>query len=423
MMPRGLDLPHLNFDVLFVVIQHVEERIDVSSFMKTCKTFHRFAVPHLLDTRRGKIHLSQQNQVSSFCRFMYAEPPDSLRVGHLRQLHMSYSFLEGPVELAYELASIVQRSVNLQELTFKDNSLEELLDAGGKAVMDTLSNLKPHTKLKRFCAGEISNRGMDLLLIIETNSITDLEVSYFPPSLDEPQFSVSPIPMLRNFHSTITHLELTNFDLWEADTIQCPLVRTLKLDISGPPTLSTWILMHAFPNIETLIFVRDIPVGYVSFMMDSIRDDNTIHEAAYETLCHWKKNLRYVQSKPTELYILRLPCHVHELRMEYDMGNCSRHHILQVLEDCTPTVVELSVEDGTNRTGSYFLTSLIDKLSLCHTSHLRLEMNFVGDPSDIKEYLVSLVQIEWIWWIIAHLFIEPCGRGDLKTIGVAISVV
>ncbi|KAJ3478035.1 hypothetical protein NLI96_g10045 [Meripilus lineatus] len=318
---------------------------------------------------------------------------------------MSYSFLEGPVELAYELASIVQRSVNLQELTFKDNSLEELLDAGGKAVMDTLSNLKPHTKLKRFCAGEISNRGMDLLLIIETNSITDLEVSYFPPSLDEPQFSVSPIPMLRNFHSTITHLELTNFDLWEADTIQCPLVRTLKLDISGPPTLSTWILMHAFPNIETLIFVRDIPVGYVSFMMDSIRDDNTIHEAAYETLCHWKKNLRYVQSKPTELYILRLPCHVHELRMEYDMGNCSRHHILQVLEDCTPTVVELSVEDGTNRTGSYFLTSLIDKLSLCHTSHLRLEMNFVGDPSDIKEYLSHVVEaisrpsgLQYLWF-------------------------
>lgn len=383
-MSSGLNLPHLNLDVLLVIIQHVEERIDVSSFVKTCKAFRRFSAHHLLDPRLGKVHLRRQNQVSSFCRFMSAETSGPLRAGSLRQLHTTYSFREGPVELAYGLADIVQRSVNLQELTFKDDSLEELLTIGGQAALNALIHLKSHTKLKRFCTGEINDRGMELLRLIETNSITDLGVSYFPLSLDAPWTSVSPIPILRKFHSSVTNLDLTNFDLTGVDAIQCPLVRTLRLELYDRPTLPTMTLIHAFPNVDTFILERDME--NIVWEHDALRRNNTLPESLFDV--YWE-NLKYVEGKPTELYILRLPCHVHELHMKFDFVNCTRRHVLRVLEDSTPTVVEFSVDDATSYTDIYPLAEFINKLRSFKTSHLRLQVTLVGDPWDIERYLVS----------------------------------
>lgn len=386
-MPNGSGFPRLNIDVLSVVIEHVEERSDISSLMKTCKTLYHSSIPHLLDPGRSKICLDLQPQVSSFCRFMLAEPHGALRFSSLRQLHTEYSSHTGPAELAYDIASIVQRSLNLEELTFEGFALEDLLEVGGQSVFNALKNLKAHTRLRRFDPGDLDLKGLKLLMAMETHSITHLEVCNIPVS--KPWHTISPVPLLRRFCSTLTHLTLASFDLDNMKSLQCPLVCSLNLSLFGPPTFSTTEIMHAFPKVNRLVL--DHEGGDVSDIQDDLRARNNPPQSSLDN--QWKK-LRYVEGKPTVLYILRLPCHVHELHMGYDLEYSDRDHIIQVLEDCAPVAVELSLGDEACITGNGvdFLTRLIDNLNRFHTTHLRLRMIFVGSPMDFKRgYLVSSI--------------------------------
>ncbi len=238
--------PKLNFDVLAGIFAHVEQKRDVSSFMKTCKTLYRPAIPHIL---RDTVTIRGIPEVTSFGEFMLADHWSKDRnhyLSHLRIL-IDIDYLEDLGRLPFALAKTIKNAIHLRKLQLRSPDL--LWNVRGANMFEVLQDLNSHPKLEKLAFEDVREDTVQLIGSMVPSSIVNLSLSY-----DFLMESPDPSPALRSLRSTITTLHMETIDP-RCFTVRCPLLHTLSLETHY--SVSIPVLVRAFTNLRHLSVINE----------------------------------------------------------------------------------------------------------------------------------------------------------------------
>ncbi len=374
MTGHQVSTPRLNFDIFAGILAHVERKKDVSSLMKTCKTLYRPAIPHIL---RDGVTIEGIPKTRSFCQFMLAKHWSKDRNRYLSRLSIDVEFRKNIGYLPFALAETIKGAINLEELQME--SLDSLLDGGGKSVFEVLQDLGSHCKLKKLTLQNVGERTVRLLGSMKTSTITDLSLSY-DIDIEHP----NPFLALRSLRSTITTLHLEYIKSTSLN-VQCPLVHTLSLETY--PTAVTSALVFAFPNLRRFSVFNESG-NHDEDTIDDLRFTNQIDLVQLHG--SWT-HLRYLSGDVNQLYILGLSCPVYELRVSI-CEDPDIPRVLDLFDDVSPQMVDFNVSlyHLTIKKVEEFLPAAIQVIS-DSCSHLRLSIRVgYNEISDCQGFIVSI---------------------------------
>lgn len=129
----------LNFDILFIVMNHFWSTQDVQSLMMTCSTLYNYGVPRLFNAR---LRVTKRNIVS-FCAFMMR---DLSRCKYITR--MQFLFWRLPEPLGTQMTTILQHATELGEVIIDATCLD--IDPRIPAAVAALPSLED-VQINGFC--------------------------------------------------------------------------------------------------------------------------------------------------------------------------------------------------------------------------------------------------------------------------------
>ena len=366
--------PRLNYDTLLHILSFLEERRDISSFMKTCKSLCHHATLRLLDHHRGAVRIKNVPQAISFCMFMVPNLGNLDRLRYLCNLHVDLCFESHFKVLAVLLCLVIQYSKNLQTLRIEDS--EALLEVGGKEAFDLLRNFKSHHSLTSLTLLEIGDTGRELLEKLEAVSVTDLILSQSASSDDTDS------PLHQSLQSTITYMDLLSApDLIYTTNLRCPQLTHLSLIADEP--IITDLLVLAFPKLR-----------FLEVRMNLVEDEfaDMAHESNRVALARLDKtwdNLLLLSGQAIDLYTLALSCDVEMLDV-HSISPADVPFVIHLLEHNSTAIVKLRInlKKFTIPVFEEFIRMACEVLDTC-CSDLTLRFVLTGSTIVLQDLIVS----------------------------------
>ncbi|KAJ3488335.1 hypothetical protein NLI96_g2929 [Meripilus lineatus] len=307
-------------DVIAEIMEHVQDRLQLCSLMRTCRTLYSIGIPPLL---RSPIKINSLQSLSSFQDFLFAEPLGSeRRFGSVRCLHINTEIdsLGGDM-----LKTILVRTTNLQGLSIlRSYSFFALCLDAGKSMENlsrltdlTLVFIKPHNVL---CL-----QGMK-------SPVSKLKFT-MPFEFTEPKL----FPILSQvFGNTLTELDIYGVHLSGTDA-QFPRLRILKIDTRH--AIPAVVLAHTFPGLKSL----DIATFYPSstyHMSTEATHQHALNKARLSSSRLPLPSLQYLKASPTDLFYNAIIPRAEEFEVvELDLINAE--WLLELLKGIQPSILRL----------------------------------------------------------------------------------
>ncbi|KAI0792744.1 hypothetical protein C8Q75DRAFT_580056 [Abortiporus biennis] len=357
----------LNLDVLCVVLASLEQRVDILSFMKTCKALYQAGIPHLL--RRpfvlidivayGKARMRKYKKLLKY----FQEYPSRLQyVEDISEATVIWNDPQTPNYPLEVFKMMIENCSNLKKLSIPK------IETHGRRPGD-------ETPLQLFLPAKLS---LSHLRHIEVFEIC-LDSHKMLRSLEAPVVSLSisfnvdfhldlaihdqnylhsvagrardPLPLLTNFVSTLEELALCRAE-WDNNQsinnvlggIRYPRVHTLKTRDDFIPNIS--LLMYTFPNVKTLEL-------YNSEVLDVVetRNRNVASQEQLSRLGQRKgekllwSSLEYVKGDVQSLYGLGLQTfNIHRLQL-FDLTPNDTQHAREIIESTKPVTLKLGFRE------------------------------------------------------------------------------
>lgn len=304
--------PVLNTDVM-VHIMEVLPRPSLSLLMKTCCTYYSIGVPMIL---QDVVCIRTQGQMDSFHDFMFATSPGpSDRFEYLYGLEWV-----DPVGCIRERGEpfnspflpIISRAFSLRRLVLHYwGDLWTLYPDENPYGVDLLVSLSGLEEV------EIYKGPQDVIKFLEQTRAPIKKLTYrFIDSDDLSNFNfMSSIAHLRN---TLVSLDLQNFHLASENTdLQFPKVRQLYLDADHHTGFAAAVILHIFPNLETLSLPDPSPHLWYRYSSESeIERQHSRTSAIGDRLGSSQQSIENLSGCAIDLYRTACQCAVGCLQVE-----------------------------------------------------------------------------------------------------------
>ncbi|THH00888.1 hypothetical protein EW026_g1711 [Hermanssonia centrifuga] len=222
----------VNFDVLTYLMSITEERTDVSSLMRTCRTLYSAGIPSLLSF---DIDFDVWERFAAFCSFMDVDAPGRSRFLRRMTLYMHHLTRARRTRTLGHILRILQHASQLHELSIETNDEEQRFDPLDPHLIEALSGL---TSIK-----DLASPAAKVYL-------------FFEDDWSSSEFShLDPIFVLKQFGPSLRRLEVLfpAFSQVLRHGIQYPHLTELEISHISP-LLALDPLIYSFPNLRILRF-------------------------------------------------------------------------------------------------------------------------------------------------------------------------
>lgn len=281
----------LNWDVLFLLMEFLDRRT-LLSYMSTCSTIHRAAVPHLLaDTIRFKRYFN----VKSFCLFALADFPHRLRFLH--EVEFPARFWLRKRDTIALLAKVLKHAPQLEKITIvraeRFFGIDSVL---GDAVAESKS-------IKEFLLDGV---GYEALSVLRRMKSPLESVDLF---IDAGAVENYPDPnkALARFASGLTHLRVRWVQM--GMSVQYPQVRTLSIEDDNFVPVD--LLIYVFPNLRSLCISSNTG-EHLEMEQAELKQMHHRNRRKQQKVGAWPQ-LDYLEGDVTLLYCLAPTCRVRRL--------------------------------------------------------------------------------------------------------------
>lgn len=355
----------LNFDILLVIISHIEEQGTLLSCMLCCRYLYYASTESLL---LRPVKLPTYRSVISFSRFMHVEFPARFR--WLQQLETSVNWFHEPIHEeqrrlgADSLLQVLKHATSLRSL--KISAWGELV-AMRPDLSDVLSDL---TNIKELIISQANSFPFELFSTPRF-SLTEVDIHFVLPE-------VFPDELLSGSSWSLVRLCIRGPSVFQRSRAVYPNLLNLVLRQVALSSISTSALAQSFPNLVSLtIFAAWDDAGDPTWSL--IRQSNQ-EEFTHST---WL-NLSQVEGTPLDIYALGIARSVTYLTV-IDVKPSTIPLLNEIVASMGPTnlAVDLGLQYFTDtQLESVISMERITELSLRYLS-LTLDMSsgpFMTDP-------------------------------------------
>lgn len=374
----------LNYDILLNVMtflvphwgQWYEQR-DLLALMRTCRSLYRAGMPIFLG---GDIQVtSEPSRVYQFSEFVLGDPD---RPHYLRDLSLEYLTFPRHTsavvrhKITGRLAELLSQARNLKRLHI--TSVEDFLESDQR-LATAIASLRA---LERIGFYGVGDRAFDMVTAINC-AVTYSDVGFIGdvPVVGE-QSTVrkrDPIPMLANFHETLTELKIHWSDP-PGTSYAYPFVTALFIEGTS---VDVAMLAHCFPNLTHLTLAAS-PYQYMEELDDARHKNQEASPASWETL--YVLTCGILPSYALGLSFTKVRVWVGAVMdLLEDLPK-----FYTVLEDIRPSHLKLTVACG--HLGLQF-TDLDLFFSPPGVSHLDIRLDIYGTDAPMADLMVRLTAV------------------------------
>ncbi|KAL4245516.1 hypothetical protein ABKN59_009840 [Abortiporus biennis] len=357
----------LNLDVLCVVLASLEQRVDILSFMKTCKALYQAGIPHLL--RRpfvlidivayGKARMRKYKKLLKY----FQEYPSRLQyVEDISEATVIWNDPQTPNYPLEVFKMMIENCSNLKKLSIPKIETHGRRPGDETPLQFFLPAKLSLSHLRHIEVFEICLDSHKMLRSLEA-PVVSLSISFnvdfhLDLAIHDQNYLHSvagrardPLPLLTNFVSTLEELALCRAE-WDNNQsinnvlggIRYPRVHTLKTRDDFIPNIS--LLMYTFPNVKTLEL-------YNSEVLDVVetRNRNVASQEQLSRLGQRKgekllwSSLEYVKGDVQSLYGLGLQTfNIHRLQL-FDLTPNDTQHAREIIESTKPVTLKLGFRE------------------------------------------------------------------------------
>ncbi|KAH8083758.1 hypothetical protein BXZ70DRAFT_1012072 [Cristinia sonorae] len=336
--------PSLSWDILLYILPFTLtsnlnslRRETLSRFMRTCQTLYDAGVLLIL---KGLIPLNSRT-ILSFCDFILNAKIPQRRSDNVRRLAIFELRLELPRATAERISDMLKSLRNIQNLVFLD--LEPLL----VALDDDFTPSWP--RLVDIFIGSMGKKCTAFVSRLEDSPISKAHLAWTYPPPDEAdnfdarnRFTPSTI---RPFTQTLTSLSILNPGILVPNVnIRFPHVHTLQIE-SYYVGLSQDILVFTYPNVKTLVWLRDPDPSDIGPAEGNARRVNSGGIVAMMLPAPWVpwKGLDQLSCTTRRAYTLAMRC-----KVRYWVASVLQPQRVSqfqaVLRDIRPTFLRLTIK-------------------------------------------------------------------------------
>ncbi len=373
----------VNFDVLTYLMSITEERTDVSSLMRTCRTLYSAGIPSLLSF---DIDFDVWERFAAFCSFMDVDAPGRSRFLRRMTLYMHHLTRARRTRTLGHILRILQHASQLHELSIETNDEEQRFDPLDPHLIEALSGL---TSIKDLAVSMVTD---DTAKILQSFQSPAAKVYlFFEDDWSSSEFShLDPIFVLKQFGPSLRRLEVLfpAFSQVLRHGIQYPHLTELEISHISP-LLALDPLIYSFPNLRILRFSE-----MDTFGCDHIEGEGATRRANLlsQSQRHWE-SLDCVSADPVCLYLMGLNCKVHHLQLELsaELGS-SRFANVDCIEETLsltrPTRLDIAICSFPHETG--FIQMQLYRAA-DYLTHLHIKVEFRGreGEDDVSGAIVS----------------------------------
>lgn len=316
---------------------------------------------------------------------MLSDDPLTRRIDHFRHFKsLSLPAALGPTQSEPQhapsrvlelLFDVISRSYSLSRLSMSTNSVSD-------DMLMILSRLQTIQELELYGYGDKILK----LLVTMDSPVESIRLCFSTPNPPVPSNSKDYFPLLQNYQSTLTRLELIGCD---PRLMHCQLPFVTELKIRTITRATAAAMMFTCPNVRLLSFHTrgEELFGRVPIIAEANRDLSLQRQ---RTLKERWSVLDELEGTTINLYSLGLPCKVESLHLGL-VSPKDLKYFSQILQDVTPSVLNIDLPLDTVMEGKLILQEVLASTAI---RSLDLGVIFHQPPNiEVETKLVGVVSL------------------------------